>query len=197
MVGGVAGVTVDGVRTLSHGLLDRYGHPLAARGRNGGLHAGIRRCVMVANDRGRGCGRREVTVARGFDPPGVAKPFGIFSNAAFEPEGARLHVSGQVAFDADGDIVGIGDIRAQTRQVLDNVRTILAAAGGTMADIVQVVVYVTDMRHLAAIHEVRAEYFEPPYPASTLVQVSALVRPELLVEISAIAVIPEDRVKRP
>lgn len=138
----------------------------------------------------------EAVMAEGFDPPGVAKPFGIFSNAALEPEGVRLHISGQVAFDAEGNIVGIGDIRAQTRQVLDNIRTILEAAGGTMADIAQVVVYVTDMSHLAAIHEVRAEYFERPYPASTLVQVSALVRPELLIEISAIAVIPKDRVKR-
>lgn len=136
-------------------------------------------------------------MALGFDPPDVAKPFGIFSNAAFEPPGVRLHISGQVAFDTEGRVVGVGDIRAQTRQVLDNIRTILEAAGGTMADIAQVVVYVTDMSHLSAIHEVRAEYFERPYPASTLVQVSALIRPELLIEISAIAVIPEDRVKRP
>lgn len=136
-------------------------------------------------------------MADGFDPPGVAKPFGIFSNAAFEPEGVRLHISGQVAFDAEGNVVGVGDIRAQTRKVLDNIKTILAAVGGLMSDIVQVVVYVTDMSHLKAIHEVRAEYFERPYPASTLVQVSALIRPELLIEISAIAVIPRDRLRRP
>ena len=136
-------------------------------------------------------------MADAFDAPGTVKPFGIFSSAAWQPEGKVLHVSGQVAQDATGSVMGKGDIRAQTRQVLENIRTVLASAGGTMADVARVTVYVTDMSGLAQIHEVRAQYFRRPYPASTLVEVKRLVKPEYLIEIDAVAVIPADRVKRP
>ena len=136
-------------------------------------------------------------MADAFDAPGTVKPFGIFSSAAWQPEGKVLHVSGQVAQDATGAVMGKGDIRAQTRQVLENIRTVLAGAGGTMDDVARVTVYVTDMSGLAQIHEVRAQYFRRPYPASTLVEVRSLVKPEYLIEIDAVAVIPADRVKRP
>ena len=136
-------------------------------------------------------------MADAFDAPGTVKPFGIFSSAAWQPEGKVLHVSGQVAQDATGSVMGKGDIRAQTRQVLENIRTVLASAGGTMDDVARVTVYVTDMSGLAQIHEVRAQYFRRPYPASTLVEVRSLVKPEYLIEIDAVAVIPTDRVKRP
>ncbi|HZP85959.1 MAG TPA: RidA family protein, partial [Burkholderiales bacterium] len=65
----------------------------------------------------------------------------------------------------------------------------LEYAGGNMSDIASMTVFVTNMADLAAIHEVRAEFFEQPYPASTLVQVAALVRPELMIEINAVAVV--------
>ncbi|MBI2528686.1 MAG: RidA family protein [Candidatus Rokubacteria bacterium] len=136
-------------------------------------------------------------MADAFDAPGTAKPFGIFSSAAWQPEGKVLHVAGQVAQDAAGALVGKDDIRAQTRQVLENLRTVLAAAGGTLDDVARVTVYVTDMSGLAQIHEVRGQYFRRPYPASTLVEVKRLVKPEYLIEIDAVAVIPADRVKRP
>jgi len=136
-------------------------------------------------------------MADAFDAPGTVKPFGIFSSAAWQPEGKVLHVSGQVAQDATGSVMGKGDIRAQTRQVLENIRTVLAAAGGTMDDVARVTVYVTDMSGLGQIHEVRGQYFRRPYPASTLVEVKRLVKPEYLIEIDAVAVIPADRVKRP
>ena len=136
-------------------------------------------------------------MADAFDAPGTVKPFGIFSSAAWQPEGKVLHVSGQVAQDTTGSVMGKGDIRAQTRQVLENIRTVLASAGGTMDDVARVTVYVTDMSGLAQIHEVRAQYFRRPYPASTLVEVKRLVKPEYLIEIDAVAVIPADRVKRP
>ena len=93
------------------------------------------------------------------------------------PPGRTLYISGQVAAKPGCDCVGVGDVRAQTRQALDNLREIVEHAGGTMADIASVTVYVTSMSYLGAIHEIRAEYFAPPYPASTLVQVVALVRP--------------------
>jgi 2-iminobutanoate/2-iminopropanoate deaminase len=134
-------------------------------------------------------------MADGFNAPGTARPFGVFSSA-WQPEGKVLHLSGQVSQDASGTVVGAGDIRAQTRQVLENLRTVLAAAGGTMDDIARVTVYVTDMGGLAQIHEVRAQFFTPPYPASTLVEVKRLVKPEYLIEIEAVAVIPPDRAQR-
>ena len=136
-------------------------------------------------------------MADAFDAPGTVKPFGIFSSAAWQPEGKVLHVSGQVAQDTTGSVMGKGDIRAQTRQVLENIRTVLASAGGTMDDVARVTVYVTDMSGLGQIHEVRGQYFRRPYPASTLVEVKRLVKPEYLIEIDAVAVIPADRVKRP
>jgi 2-iminobutanoate/2-iminopropanoate deaminase len=118
----------------------------------------------------------------------LAKPAGVFSAGVKVRAGQLIFVSGQVARNAAGETVGRGDIRAQTRQALENVKAVLEAAGATMDDIVKVTVFVTDVRHLAAIHEVRAEYFRKDYPASTLVEVKSLVSPELMIEIEAIAV---------
>ena len=132
-----------------------------------------------------------------FNAPGVPEPFGIFSGAAWEPEGKVLHISGYVSQDAGGNLVGVGDIKAQTHQVLKNIETLLTSVGGNMSDIARVTVYITDMSMLSEIHEVRAEYFQRPYPASTLVEVSRLVRPEYLIEIDGVAVIPFDRVPDP
>jgi len=132
-----------------------------------------------------------------FNAPGVVKPFGIFSGAAWQPEGKVLQISGQVSQDVDGNIVGIGDITAQTRQILDNISKILEAVGGQMSDIAKVIIFVTDMSMLDEIHRVRSEYFTPPYPASSLVQVVRLVKSDYLIEIEAVAVIPFDRAKEP
>ena len=86
---------------------------------------------------------------------------------------------------------GRGDIRAQTRKTLENLQAVLAEAGATMDDVVKVTVFVTNLsEHFAAIHEIRAEFFASDYPASTLVEVSRLVDPEMLIEIEAIAVTP-------
>ena len=136
-------------------------------------------------------------MADAFNVPGVVKPFGIFSGAAWQPQGKVLYISGQVSQDVDGNTVGVGDITAQTRQILDNIKKILEAVGGQMSDIAKVTVFVTDMSMLDEIHRVRSEYFTPPYPASSLVQVVSLVRPDYLIEIEAVAVIPFDQVKQP
>jgi 2-iminobutanoate/2-iminopropanoate deaminase len=119
----------------------------------------------------------------------LAKPAGIFSPGVKVPAGQLIFVSGQVARNATGETVGRGDIRAQTRQTLENIKAVLETAGATMDDIVKVTVFVTDVSHFAAIHEVRAEYFTRDYPASTLVEVKSLVSPDLMIEIDAIAVI--------
>jgi enamine deaminase RidA (YjgF/YER057c/UK114 family) len=139
--------------------------------------------------------KEEQIMANAFNPPGVAVPFGIFSNAAWQPPGRVLQISGQVGVDEDWKVAP--DMIGQTRQTLENLQTILASAGGVMDDIVSVIVYVTEMEPLMDIHKVRGEFFSKPYPASTLVQVAALVKPEFVIEISAVAVIPEDRVKSP
>jgi len=107
-----------------------------------------------------------------------------------EVEGGRvLYIAGQVAIDADGKLVGDGDIRAQARQVFRNIKAIVEEAGGSMADIVKLTTFLTNMGDYAGLIEVRSEFIPAPYPAATLVEVSALVRPEWLVEVEAIAVL--------
>mgnify|MGYP001555274769 CR=1 FL=1 len=133
-------------------------------------------------------------MADGFNPAGVVRPFGAFSNAAWVSEGRLLYISGQVAIDEDGNIVGKGDFRAQTQYVLDLIGRILADAGGTFDDVVSVNVFLPAMTYLEACHEVRRLYFKQPFPSSTLVQVTALVRPELMIEVNAVAAI---RPRRP
>jgi 2-iminobutanoate/2-iminopropanoate deaminase len=91
--------------------------------------------------------------------------------------------------DADGNVVGEGDIRRQTQTVLEHVKTVVQEAGGATDDIVKVTVFITDMGLYDEIHEVGRSYFEEPYPASSMVEVSALIDPRLLVEIEAVAVI--------
>ena len=128
-------------------------------------------------------------MADAFNAPGVVKPFGAFSSAAWQLPGRVLHVSGCVAQDENGETVGRNSMEAQTRQVLENIRTVLAHAGATMDDVVKVTVLVTDVSEVATIHEVRREFFNEPYPASTLVQVAQLIDPEWLIEIEAVAVV--------
>ena len=132
-----------------------------------------------------------------FDPPGVWAPFGTFSMGVVQGDGRIVHLKGQVALDQTGRIVGKGDMGAQTRQVLDNIRTVLAGVGGEMGDVVSLVHYVTDIAAFMAAGEERRAVFPPPYPVTTTVQVAALYDPDLLVEIAAIAEIPEARFKRP
>jgi reactive intermediate/imine deaminase len=103
--------------------------------------------------------------------------------------GNTIYVAGQLPYDKDGNLVGVGDIRAQTRRVLGNIRKIVEAGGGTMDHVVKVTVFVTDVRYREAYGEVRSEFFGPNPPASTLVQISNLAIPDALIEIEAVAVI--------
>ena len=119
-------------------------------------------------------------------------PTGVFSQATtVEASGRLVFVSGMTARRPDGSIAGIGDITEQTRQVCENVKAAVEAAGGTMDDICRVDVYVRNMEHFEAIHKVRAQYFKPPLPASTMVEVTKMTSPDALIEISAGAVIPD------
>ncbi len=125
------------------------------------------------------------------------QPFGPFSQIAIQGDGRVVHLKGQVSLDRDGRIVGPGDMRAQVRQVLENIRTALGSIGGDMSDILSMTNYVTDMDAFLAAGDTRREFLVPPYPVTTTVQVARLYDRKLLVEISAIAEIPRDRFKRP
>jgi 2-iminobutanoate/2-iminopropanoate deaminase len=132
-----------------------------------------------------------------FNPPTVWQPFGAFSMAAVEGDGRIVHLKGQVALDRDGRIVGKGDVRAQTRQVLENIRDVLAAMGGRMEDVLSLTHYVTDIQAFAGAGDIRREFFREPYPVTTTVQVAALYHPDLVIEITAIAEIPRKRFRSP
>ena len=119
--------------------------------------------------------------------PGLAEPISHYTDAV--RAGDLLFVSGFVPVDAEGRLVGGGDVVAQTRQVFTNLAAVLAAAGGTFADVVKVTVYLTDIEDRARINPVRQEVFRDTRPASTLVEVSALATPGARVEIDAVALL--------
>ena len=122
----------------------------------------------------------------------LREPSGHFSQATtIEASGKLVFISGMTARQPDGTIAGIGDIETQTRQVCENIKSAVEAAGGTLGDVCRVDVYVRNMEHFDAIHKVRREYFAPPLPASTMVEVTKMVSPEYLIEINAIAVVPD------
>ena len=126
------------------------------------------------------------------NPDTVAAPVGTYSQAVRVETGDAvwIHVSGQVALDAKGTLVGAGDLRAQTRQVFENLRAILEANGATFADVVKIGTYLTTLYDLAGMREIRSEYLTSEPPASTAVQVMALVVPDALIEIDLVAVVP-------
>jgi reactive intermediate/imine deaminase len=101
--------------------------------------------------------------------------------------GDWLVIAGQAALDERGEIVGRGDPAAQWRRCLTNIRTLVEEAGGSMADVVQTGIYVTDMRYHLAHSEIRREFFAEPYPTATVVGVTALAHEDWLIEIEALA----------
>ncbi len=117
-----------------------------------------------------------------------------FNQAVVEPEGRRVHLTGQVAWNQEGEVIGINDAKIQTESAIDNIAKILAKLGGTLADIVSLTMYYVRDKDLEAIQAVRKHCFEKATgPAVTGVKVASLVDPALLVELTAIAVIPVDR----
>jgi enamine deaminase RidA (YjgF/YER057c/UK114 family) len=105
-----------------------------------------------------------------------------------------LHVTGQVAWDKDANVIGEDDCETQVRQCFDNVEHILRAFGGRLDDIVSLTIFYVDLADMPAIQKVRAERLKPENgPVSILIQAAGLIAPELLVEVIPIAVIPEDR----
>ncbi len=103
--------------------------------------------------------------------------------------GKMIFVAGQLARNAQGNLVGKGDMRAQIEQVGENIKTCLEAAGATLADIVKTNTYVTDYEEFAKHGDMRRNYFGPATPTSTTVQISRLADPDAMIEIEAIAVV--------
>ena len=121
------------------------------------------------------------------NPPGLAKPNGFTHLVEVQP-GRLLFVSGQVARDENGNVVGRGDMRAQAEQVFKNIQTVLASRGATLADMVELTCYVKDMSQIAAYREVRERVLgSNPRPASTLVEVKGFSSEDFLLEVNAVA----------
>ncbi len=119
-------------------------------------------------------------------PVGIAPPPEPYSHAI--RCGDMLYIAGQVAFDEENNIVGMGDPRAQAERIWHNIRLACEAAGGTVADVVKITIFLKDIRHASAEIDVRKRLFEPGcYPICTLVQVANLGRDDLLMEVDAIA----------
>jgi 2-iminobutanoate/2-iminopropanoate deaminase len=110
---------------------------------------------------------------------------------AWRVDGAAsvVFVSGQGALSADGTIVGAGDFEAQTRQVFENLSTVLEQAGGALGSIVKLTVYLTEIANVRDFGRIKAEYLPGPQPASTAVGVTALALPEMMIEVEAFAVL--------
>lgn len=124
-------------------------------------------------------------------PQKIAMPSGNWTPlVVVDHPGKLAFLSGFTSRDEQGNVHGIGDIRAQTRRVCEMLRNVVQQAGGQLSDIVRVDVYTVDITHFSAIHEVRREFFPVNPPASTMVQVSRLVDERSLIEINAIAVLP-------
>jgi len=125
------------------------------------------------------------------NPPGL-KPLGMYSNVACGSGGMVAFISGQVAVDAEGRIVGKGDLEAQAVQVFENLKLALSAVGGTFNDVLKLTIFIRDLtpERRKAVMGVRARYISHDQPpAATMVGIDRLVEDDLLVEIEAVAMI--------
>src|SRR5918992_1643989 len=123
------------------------------------------------------------------NPPTLVKPNG-YTHVVVAPDGRTAYIAGQVASDSTGQLVGGSDFRAQAERVFQNLRRALAGVGGSLDDVVKTTTFVTDEKHVALLREIRLKYLDAaPPPANTLVVVSSLARPTLLIEIEAVAVL--------
>lgn len=132
------------------------------------------------------------SAVRLFNPDTMPKPAG-YSHVARVTEGVLVFVAGQVALDKSGNLVGRGDFKAQTQQVFENLKAAVEAAGGSLSEVIKLNIYVLDRSDLPQFREVRDQYINTKNPpASTLVQVAGLFRPEFLVEVEAVAVVSKN-----
>jgi reactive intermediate/imine deaminase len=125
---------------------------------------------------------------RYLNPETLPRPNG-YSHVVEVTSGRTLFISGQLPLNHAGDLVGAGDLRAQTRQVFENLDAALRASGATLEHVVKITVFMTDVSGLTVFREVRDSYLSRSAPASSVVQVARLLRPEFMIEIEAVAVV--------
>jgi aminoacrylate peracid reductase len=121
---------------------------------------------------------------RSIIPPGSGKPLAPYSPGAMAD--GVVYVSGTLSFDKDNNVIHLGDPAAQTRHVLETIKSVIEAAGGTMSDVTYNMIFLTDWAHYGAVNSVYAEFFPGDKPARFCIQ-CGLVKPGALVEISTIA----------
>jgi len=119
----------------------------------------------------------------------AARPVANYKMATRMEGGHLLYISGQVAWDANGTIVGQGDIGAQARQAFQNLRRVLQAAGGDLSQLLKITTYITKIEDFPAVAEVRSSVFPGELPASTLIVVKSLFHPDFLIEVEGVAAI--------
>jgi enamine deaminase RidA (YjgF/YER057c/UK114 family) len=123
------------------------------------------------------------------NPDTLHKPAG-YSHVGEVLSGKVVYIAGQVALDRSGTLVGKDDFRAQTKQVFENLKAALEAAGGSFNDVIKLNYYSVDLTHLPDLREIRDQYINTKSPpASTAVEVRRLARPEFLLEVEAVAVV--------
>lgn len=133
-------------------------------------------------------GRATLRIQRITTDPDPYEPFRL---ALGYRVGDLIFVSGQAAIDQNGQAVGAGDFDAQAEQTFANLERVLAAGGSSLENVVKVTIFLTDMANFPKIVELRGKWFTAPYPADTIVEVTALALPELMIEIEAVAVADE------
>ena len=118
-----------------------------------------------------------------------AKPVANYKMATRMEGGRLLYISGQVAWDASGTIVGKGDVSTQARQTFENLRGVLQAAGGDLANLMKITTYITKIEDFPAVAEARSAMFSGELPASTLIVVKSLFHPDFLIEVEGVAAV--------
>ncbi|MBN1856283.1 MAG: RidA family protein [Dehalococcoidia bacterium] len=123
-------------------------------------------------------------------PGNVPKPAGDYSQGVTVTGGTLVVISGQVPWDAEGKLVGPGDLKAQTVQVFENLKNMLAAAGATFSDVVKLGIFLKNREDFAVFKDIRAQYLTAPFPPTTLLVVKDLAREEWMLEVEVMAVVP-------
>ena len=127
---------------------------------------------------------------RFINPPALTRPTG-YTHVVVSRDGRTAYIAGQVAFDSTGKVVGAGDFQAQAEQVFANLRRALTSVGASFRDVMKTTTFLTDLKNLPALRDTRARYFDAAHPpANTLVPVTTLARPDLLLEIEAVVDLP-------
>ena len=118
-----------------------------------------------------------------------AKPVANYKMGTRMEGGRLLYISGQVAWDTSGNVVGHGDVVAQARQTFQNLRGVLQAAGGDLGNLMKITTYITRIEDVPAVVRARGEVFQGELPASTLIVVKSLFHPDFLIEVEGVAAV--------